>query len=66
METEREQILRELRSELTDLQKEFQKRTMGLLLRIAAELGELAPGPSEIKFASPHQTGKPKVRCGRL
>lgn len=66
MDTERDQILRELRVELAEMQKEFQTRTQGLLLRIAAELGELEPGPSQIEFVSPYGMRRQTVRCGKL
>lgn len=66
METERNQILREFRTELAELQKEFHARTQGLLLRIAAELGELEPGPSRIDFVSPYAKKRQTVKCGKL
>lgn len=68
METERDQILREFRAELAEIQKEFHGRISGLMTRIAHELGEVKPGPSEIMFSSPYRTSsaKRKVKCGRL
>lgn len=68
METERDQILREFRTELAELQKEFNTRTKGLLLRISHELGEVAPAPREMDFVSPYapRNAKRKVKCGRL
>lgn len=68
METERDQILREFRTELTELQKDFNGKLLGIMARIAHELGEVKPGPAEIMFSSPYRTSsaKRKVKCGRL
>jgi hypothetical protein len=63
---EQQQLLRELRSEITQLEKDFNYRLRGLLIRIATELGEVKPGPSEIVFTSPYLKGARKIKCGRL
>jgi hypothetical protein len=66
METEH-QLLREIRSEISELEKDFNSRLRGMLIRIATELGEVKPGPPDTTFISQYlPTSRKKIKCGKL